>query len=94
MSTINYKSFPSKAYDSPPLPHFTLRETVDGTYALVPFTNDFGKSALASDFSISSQLKSGVSLSEVQRLQPLNRASAADLGSQIMSNVQNSKQNG
>lgn len=94
MSTINYKTFPSKPYDSTPLPHYTLRETVEGTYALVPFTNEFGKNALASDFSISSQLKSGVSLSEVQRLQPLNRASAADLGSTIMSNVINSKQNG
>lgn len=93
MFTSNYKSFEPSHYNSDSLSHFTLKESADGTYSLVPFNNEFSKNSLASDYSISSQLKSGVSLSEVHRIQPINRVAAADLGEKLMSNVINTNQN-
>lgn len=91
---MNYKPFSPCDYKSPPLPNMVLKESVDGTYSLVPFTKDFLGSAKASDYSITSQLKSGVSLEEVNKIQPMNRASAAESANQLMSNIQKTLNNG
>lgn len=91
---MNYKPFSSCDYKSPPLPNMVLKESVDGAYALVPFTKDFLGSAKASDYSITSQLKSGVSLVEVNKIQPINRVSAAESANQLMSNIQKTLNNG
>lgn len=91
---MNYKPFISSDYKSPPLSNMVLKESVDGTYVLVPFTKDFLGSAKASDYSITSQLKSGVSLEEVNKIQPINRASAAESANKLMSNIQKSLNNG
>lgn len=84
---MNYKTFLRGSYRSDPLPNNVLKQSENGTYALVPFSRDGFADALASDFSISSQLKSGVSLKEVNKVQPLNRVAAADLAENIMSNI-------
>lgn len=91
---MNYKRFIPGDYNSPPLPNKVLKESVDGTYVLAPFSKDFLGSAKASDYSITSQLKSGVSLEEVNKIQPINRASAAESANKLMSNIQKSFNNG
>lgn len=88
---MNYRPFIPHSYNSPSLKDYELKESVDGTYSLVPFDHSSLDGVDARDFSISSQLKSGVSLSEVNKIQPLNRMSAADKAETIMNNVINSK---
>lgn len=84
---MNYKTFPCGSYHSEPLPNYVLKQSADFTYALVPYNNDAFANVKASDYSLRSQLKSGVNLEEVNKIQPLNRASATDMAVQIMSNI-------
>lgn len=88
---MNYKPFKRHSYNSPSLQDFELKESVDGSYSLVPVDHSKFDGVDARDFCISSQIKSGVSLSEVNKIQPLNRLSAADKAESIMNNVINSK---